>query len=200
MRFEHLLEIKRSKFLTFIKRATTEDEARDFIAELKKEFPDARHHCSAFILHVEDSNPIERSNDDGEPSGTAGTPMLDVLRGSGILDIVAVTVRYFGGIKLGAGGLVHAYSDSVSEALNGVATVTRSRKELYTVDFSHADAGRIEADMRARGIDVVDTQYGQRVTYTLAIDPGERAQLEDTLAALTAGGANVQEAGINWVE
>lgn len=200
VRFQHDLEIKRSKFLTFIKRATTEEKARELIAELKREYPDARHHCSAFILHVEGSNPIERSNDDGEPSGTAGTPMLDVLRGSGILDIVAVTVRYFGGIKLGAGGLVHAYSDSVSQALEVVETVTRSRKELYTVDLSHADAGRIEADMRARGIDVVDTAYGQQVTYTLAVDPGERAQLEDTVAALTAGAAQVKEAGINWVE
>ena len=200
VRFQHDLEIKRSKFLTFIKRATTEEQARELIAELKREYPDARHHCSAFILHVEGSNPIERSNDDGEPSGTAGTPMLDVLRGSGILDIVAVTVRYFGGIKLGAGGLVHAYSDSVSQALEVVETVTRSRKELYTVDLSHADAGRIEADMRARGIDVVDTAYGQLVTYTLAVDPGERAQLEDTVAALTAGAAQVKEAGINWVE
>lgn len=200
VRFQHDLEIKRSKFLTFIKRATTEEQARELIAELKREYPDARHHCSAFILHVEGSNPIERSNDDGEPSGTAGTPMLDVLRGSGILDIVAVTVRYFGGIKLGAGGLVHAYSDSVSQALEVVETVTRSRKELYTVDLSHADAGRIEADMRARGIDVVDTAYGQQVTYTLAVDPGERAQLEDTVAALTAGAAQVKEAGINWVE
>lgn len=200
VRFQHDLEIKRSKFLTFIKRATTEEQARELIAELKREYPDARHHCSAFILHIEGSNPIERSNDDGEPSGTAGTPMLDVLRGSGILDIVAVTVRYFGGIKLGAGGLVHAYSDSVSQALEVVETVTRSRKELYTVDLSHADAGRIEADMRARGIDVVDTAYGQQVTYTLAVDPGERAQLEDTVAALTAGAAQVKEAGINWVE
>lgn len=200
VRFQHDLEIKRSKFLTFIKRATTEEQARELIAELKREYPDARHHCSAFILHVEGSNPIERSNDDGEPSGTAGTPMLDVLRGSGILDIVAVTVRYFGGIKLGAGGLVHAYSDSVSQALEVVETVTRSRKELYTVDLSHADAGRIEADMRARGIDVVDTAYGQQVTYTLAVDPEERAQLEDTVAALTAGAAQVKEAGINWVE
>lgn len=200
VRFQHDLEIKRSKFLTFIKRATTEEQARELIAELKREYPDARHHCSAFILHVEGSNPIERSNDDGEPSGTAGTPMLDVLRGSGILDIVAVTVRYFGGIKLGAGGLVHAYSDSVSQALEVVEIVTRSRKELYTVDLSHADAGRIEADMRARGIDVVDTAYGQQVTYTLAVDPGERAQLEDTVAALTAGAAQVKEAGINWVE
>ena len=120
----HTLEIKRSKFITFITRIETEAQARDFISDLKNRYPDARHHCSAYIYHVDGANPVERSSDDGEPSGTAGTPMLDALRGSGLLDIAAVTVRYFGGIKLGAGGLVHAYSDSVLTCLTHVSTVT----------------------------------------------------------------------------
>ena len=131
----HTLEIKRSKFITFITRIETEAQARDFISDLKNRYPDARHHCSAYIYHVDGANPVERSSDDGEPSGTAGTPMLDALRGSGLLDIAAVTVRYFGGIKLGAGGLVHAYSDSVLTCLTHVPTVTRSRKELYLVEL-----------------------------------------------------------------
>lgn len=194
------LEIKRSKFLTFITRVEDEAEAREFIAALKGRFPDARHHCSAYILHVDGANPIERSSDDGEPSGTAGTPMLDVLRGSGILDIIAVTVRYFGGIKLGAGGLVHAYSDSVSQCLEGVRPVRRSLRELYEVGFNHADAGRIESELRARGVDVVGVEYGARVNYTLAVGPGERSSLEATLAALTSGGARVEERGTSWVE
>lgn len=120
------LEIKRSTFLGFITRATDEASARDFVASLKSQYSDARHHCSAFIYHVDDANPVERSNDDGEPSGTAGLPMLDVLRGSGLQDIVAVSVRYFGGIKLGTGGLVRAYSESVSTALAGVRTIHRA--------------------------------------------------------------------------
>lgn len=132
--FRNEIEIKRSRFITVIRRATTEQEARDVINELKNEFPDARHHCSAFIVHVDDAVPVERSSDDGEPSGTAGTPMLDVVRGSGLLDIVAVVVRYFGGVKLGAGGLVHAYSDSVSQCLEldnvGVESFIPSRPTI----------------------------------------------------------------------
>lgn len=198
--FFNEIEIKRSKFLTFIKRAEDEAQARQFIGELKKRYPDARHHCSAFIIHVEGANPIERSSDDGEPSGTAGTPMLDVLRGSGLLDVVAVTVRYFGGIKLGAGGLVHAYSDSVAQGLEQVASVTRSRRELVQVSFAHADAGRLEAEIRGRGYFIRDVDYGARVTYTIAVVPGTRPELEATLAALTSGGARVIDAGIDWVE
>lgn len=126
--------------------------------------------------------------------------MLDVVKGSGMLDIAAVVVRYFGGIKLGAGGLVHAYGGAVSETMDKVTRVTRAVKELYTVEFSHADAGKLEAELRNRGIDVVDTAYGAAVTYTLAINPGELEELNATLAALTQGESVAEEAGTSWVE
>ncbi|APT92259.1 hypothetical protein CPHO_04415 [Corynebacterium phocae] len=197
---EHEIEIKRSRFITLVARATNEQEAREFIDAARTRFPDARHHCSAYIYHVEDSNPVERSSDDGEPSGTAGKPMLDVVKGSGMLDICVVVVRYFGGIKLGAGGLVHAYSGAVSETVEKVRTVTRAKKELYTVELSHADAGKIEAELRGRGFDVVDTDYGAQVTYTVAVAPGGRAGLDAELAALSQGGAQSRKAGISWVE
>lgn len=193
-------EIKRSKFLCFIRRAASEEEARGFIAELKSRYPDARHHCSAFILHEEGANHIERSSDDGEPSGTAGQPMLDVLRGSGIEDIVAVVVRYFGGTKLGAGGLVHAYSGVVTECLEQVKVVQRSKLDLYTLALGHADAGRIEAELRARGADVQGIEYGAKAVLTLAVKPGELGELEDLVAAVTKGGGVLQEAGEAWVE
>lgn len=196
----HEWEIKRSRFITLIRRVRSEAEARDFIAEVRGNYPDARHHCSAYLLHVEHANPIERSSDDGEPSGTAGKPMLDMLRGSGMLDIAAVVVRYFGGIKLGTGGLVHAYSNSVGETLPLVQRVTRAERELYTVEFPHSDAGRWEADLRARGVDVVTMDYGATVTYTLAIDPGEVAELTALLAAVTSGRVTPKEAGSAWVE
>ncbi|ARU46444.1 YigZ family protein [Corynebacterium silvaticum] len=198
--FSTEIDIKRSRFITFIRRVASEEEARNFISDIKKRFPDARHHCSAYIYHVEGSNPVERSSDDGEPSGTAGTPMLDVLRGSGILDVAAVVVRYFGGTKLGAGGLVHAYSGAVSDCLAQVATVQRHKRELYSVDFNHADAGRFEAELRARHVAVVDTQYSHRVTLTLAVDPGQREFLENLLASLTQDGARLCDAGIAWIE
>lgn len=194
----HEITIKRSRFITWITRAESEAEAREVIAEAKATYPDARHHCSAFILHGQ--NPIERSSDDGEPSGTAGKPMLDVLRGSGMQDIVAVVIRYFGGIKLGAGGLVHAYSGAVSETLEHVTRVEKRLRQLVSVDLPHAEAGRIEADLRTNGIDVVDVQYGAMATYTLGIEPGGLDALNELLAALTQGTAEASETGETWVE
>lgn len=198
--FTSELEIKRSTFLGFVTRATDEASARDFVASLKSEYPDARHHCSAFIYHVDDANPVERSNDDGEPSGTAGLPMLDVLRGSGLLDIVAVSVRYFGGIKLGTGGLVRAYGESVSTALADVRAITRARRELYLVSLGHDIAGRVEAELRGRGFAVVDTAYGAQVDIMVGVEPGHRHRLDAFLAETTQGLIDAQLVGTEWIE
>ncbi|MDO4911135.1 MAG: YigZ family protein [Corynebacterium sp.] len=192
------LEIKRSRFITYLTRVENEEEAREFINDIKKQYPDARHHCSAYIYHVDDANAVERSSDDGEPSGTAGMPMLDMLKGSGLLDICAVVVRYFGGIKLGTGGLVRAYGDAVSQALEQVTPVLRAQRELYTIALDHSDAGRIEAELRNRGFVITDTHYGSQVTLTLAVIPG--TDLAATVAALTAGTVEPEPAGRQWVE
>lgn len=196
----HEFEIKRSRFITWIGRGSSEDEARECIASAREAYPDARHHCSAFIVHVDGAQPIERSSDDGEPSGTAGTPMLEVLKGSGLMDVCAVVIRYFGGVKLGTGGLVSAYTNSVSEALELVTRRERARKELATVALPHAEAGRIEAELRTRGVEVVGVEYGSMATYTLAFDPGERELVDAHLAALTHGSATTKAAGHRWVE
>lgn len=198
--FSSELDIKKSTFLGFVSRAQNEEQARSFIAELKAQFPDARHHCSAFIYHVPGANPVERSSDDGEPSGTAGLPMLDVLRGSGLLDVVAVSVRYFGGIKLGTGGLVRAYSESVSSALTQVRTVERSLRELYEVALGHDIAGRVDCDARARGFSVIDARYGDRVRLTIGVAPGQRPLLDAFLAETTHGAATTREIGTDWIE
>ena len=110
-------EARRSRFLTRLARVDDEDAARAIIAEVRATYPDARHHCLAFIVDVPGAQPVERSSDDGERAGTAGMPMLEVLRGSGVSNAVAVVTRYFGGVLLGTGGLVRAYSDAVSSAL-----------------------------------------------------------------------------------
>ena len=196
----HEFEVKRSRFIGWIARATTEDEAREVINAAREDYPDARHHCSAFIVHQDGAQPIERSSDDGEPSGTAGKPMLEVLKGSGMQDVVAVAIRYFGGIKLGTGGLVSAYTESVADTLERVTRVTREVRELGTVDFPHAEAGRIESELRTAGVDVVDVEYGRAATYTRAFTPGERLRVEAVLAAATHGGAEMKEAGYRWVE
>lgn len=190
--------IKKSRFITWIARAESEEEARGVIARARAEFPDARHHCTAFIVDAEGR--IERSSDDGEPSGTAGKPMLDALRGSGLRCAVAVVIRYFGGVKLGAGGLVHAYSESVSQAVELVDPVEKRLRELAEVDLPHTDAGRVEADMRAAGVEVVDVNYGAQATYTLAVGPGAVEEFNELLAALTQGTSEARTVGQTWVE
>lgn len=198
--FESEMEIKRSRFLTYITRVQSEEQARDFISLVREMYPDARHHCSAYIYHVDESNDVERSSDDGEPSGTAGKPMLEVLRGSGMKDIAAVVVRYFGGIKLGTGGLVNAYTNAVSSTLVDVPRTTRSLRDLFTVHFSHNDAGRIEANLRGLGVVITDTEYGSDVRFTLALRPGEKTATESQLSSLAGAEIELEESGTMWVE
>lgn len=197
---EQELEIRRSRFLTFITRVQSEEQARRFIAELRELFPDARHHCSAYIYHVDGANDVERSSDDGEPAGTAGRPMLEALRGSGMKDIAAVVVRYFGGVKLGTGGLVNAYTNAVSATVATITPLIRSLRELHTVELPHSDAGRIEAQLRGLGVVIAGTDYGSEVTFRLALRPGESPAVQSQLCALMGTDITLTEAGTMWVE
>ena len=196
------LEIKRSRFITWIRRVSCEDDARTLIADARAQYPDARHHCSAYIYEVPDSNRIERSSDDGEPSGTAGRPMLDVLAGSGLTDIGAVVVRYFGGVKLGTGGLVSAYSDAVRQVLSDVTTVRKEPRALRRLEVRHADAGRMEAELRSRGVNVVGVAYGTKAVMTLAVGvtAAEIAGLDDLVQSLSHGALVTTDAGQTWLE
>lgn len=191
-----LLEVKRSRFLAVVRRVDDESAARELVAQLRHDHREARHHCSAFVLG--ERGQITRSNDDGEPSGTAGAPMLDVLHGAGLSDVAAVVVRWFGGTLLGAGGLARAYGDAVTLALDGAATVRRELRILARVDLPHADAGRVEADLRARGIQILGTEYG--ATATLLTATTDSAQVEAAVAAATAGSAHAEPAGTKWVD
>ncbi|WP_423892073.1 YigZ family protein [Corynebacterium argentoratense] len=193
------INIKRSRFITLLGRASSEDEAREFIRQARSRYPDARHHCSAFIIHVDGAMPIERSSDDGEPSGTAGNPMLDVLRGSGLLDVVAVVVRYFGGVKLGTGGLVRAYSDAVASALEAVEVTKRSRRLRGTLSVDHADAGRTEAELRAHGWDVVGADYTAKAHIHIAVTPDSRDRCDASVASMSAGRYQVDWSELDWI-
>ncbi|MEB7504829.1 YigZ family protein [Arthrobacter koreensis] len=202
------LDIKRSRFITVLRRTETEDEARELIAELRREFHDARHHCSAFVLGP--GREVQRSSDDGEPSGTAGIPMLEALTkretfdgAADLSDITAVTVRYFGGILLGAGGLVRAYSESVSSALSTAPLVRRRRMQLYTVPASHAGAGRLENDLRSAGYTVRGTEYGAGgavITVALPDVPGSTLNFQEHLASLTAGDTSAELLATEWID
>lgn len=206
--FVHELEIKRSRFITYLRRVESEDQARGLISELRKSHFDARHHCSAFILGAD--RRAMRSNDDGEPSGTAGIPMLDALAkretGPGhtdLSDIVAVVVRYFGGILLGAGGLVRAYSESVSSALDEAPLIRRQRLRILGVDADYAAAGRLENDLRAAGVQVLGTDYGPRLaTLRVGLNDEETVieKFRDRLATLSAGASRGENLGTEWVD
>jgi uncharacterized YigZ family protein len=204
----HEIEIKRSRFITVLRRAETEDEARSLVSELRREFHDARHHCSAFVLGPDRT--VQRSNDDGEPSGTAGIPMLEALLKretapgvTDLSDVAAVVVRYFGGILLGAGGLVRAYSESVSQAVATAPLVQRRRMQLFSVAAAHADAGRLENDLRAVGTIVLGSDYGAdgvRIRLALEDRPEVISRFQEQLAALTSGGPGTEPLGTEWVD
>ena len=144
------LEIKRSHFLGLAARTTSEAQAREFIASRRVLFPAARHHCSAFIIANPGATSTERYNDDGEPSGTAGKPMLEVLRGSQIFDVTVVVTRYFGGTLLGTGGLVRAYSQATAQALEQLSLCKRSQQYLWQLRAPVAEAGRSDQAREAR--------------------------------------------------
>ena len=206
--FRHEIEIKRSRFITVLRRAGTEELARDLVTGLRREFHDARHHCSAFIIGP-DRN-IQRSNDDGEPSGTAGLPMLEALAKRETLpgvadlsDVSAVVVRYFGGVLLGAGGLVRAYSESVSSALSLVPMVRRSRLRICAAEVPHAAAGRLENDLRSAGFVMAGTSYAAGHTVLRVAVPDEPAAIAAAagrVQLLTAGSAALTMEGTEWVD
>lgn len=174
------LVISRSRFITHLSPAAGPDEARQVVADLRAEFPDARHHCSAWIVQVPGEQDREHSSDDGEPSGTAGRPMLDVLRGHGLAKIAAVVVRYFGGILLGTGGLVRAYSDSVAGAIEAATLWTVAEVPRWELSAPVALAGRLEAVLRAEGWDV-EAEWDAEVT--LRVTTADRARLAEIAAS-----------------
>ncbi|MGN1344490.1 MAG: YigZ family protein [Traorella sp.] len=167
--------IEKSRFITYLNRAECEEDAKNYIQFIKKMHPDATHHCSAFIYgnHSE----YQKSSDDGEPSGTAGVPMLECLRKNQMQDIVCVVVRYFGGIKLGAGGLIRAYSKSVSCALNEAVLVEVKEMKEYTCTFSYDLIGVIDYFFSKHHILILDKKYDEEVTYNYVSEKSMEKEL-----------------------
>ena len=190
------IDVKRSRFRCDLTRVENEDEARAVVERARREHWDARHHCSAFVIGPDGR--LARSSDDGEPAGTAGAPMLEVLRGAGLSDVVAVVTRWFGGVLLGAGGLVRAYGDAVRAAVDAAAVVDRRLLRLWSVEVPHAEAGRLENELRSRGVTVRGTAYAAAATLTLAAPP--EVDLVPRVAALTGGAAVPVAVGEDWVD
>jgi uncharacterized YigZ family protein len=191
------IEVRRSRFLCTLERVDSEDAARALVARLRREHPDARHHCSAFVIGPPPV-PVERSSDDGEPAGTAGAPMLEVLRGSGLSDVAAVVTRWFGGTLLGTGGLARAYADAVRAGLSAAATVRRELRVEHELVLDHAHAAAVENALRTRGVAVLDAAYGAAVTLRLGAAVGD--DLDGLVAELTGGAAETRVLGERWVD
>lgn len=195
---EAAIEVKRSRFLATVARVEDEPAARAVVERLRRQHWDARHHCSAFVLGPDAD--LQRSSDDGEPAGTAGAPMLEVLRGREVSDVVVVVTRWFGGILLGAGGLVRAYGDAVRAGLDEVGTRRRLLVREFVVVVDHAGAGRLESDLRARGVAILGTDYAARATLRVGVAADEADALPGLLAELTSGAVSAEPAGQRWVD
>lgn len=192
------VEVKHSVFRCTVQRAEAEDAARALVARLRKELWDARHHCSAFVIGPDGR--LQRSSDDGEPAGTAGAPMLDVLVGAGLRDVAVVVSRWFGGTLLGAGGLVRAYSEAVRAGIAEAGTLQRELVRELEVEVEPADAGRVESELRSRGVAVLDAAWGRRVVLRLGAPPGDVPGLDSVLAELTGGRVVTSPVGERWVD
>lgn len=182
---------KRSRFLGHIRCVETEDEAKNFVAETKKKYYDARHNCWCYIIR----GGAERYGDDGEPQGTAGIPMLEVLRREGVTNVVCVVTRYFGGVLLGAGGLLRAYTKSAKDALDaaGISVVRRWVECELPCNYSQAE--RLKNEIASAGGVVSDMDYAAAVTIKILVPEGIIDAFKAKINDATSGSAKVKITG-----
>lgn len=176
---------KKSTFITHLIRINSEEEARDFIQKMKKKHYDATHVCSCYV--VGDNNEITRANDDGEPSGTAGAPMLDVLVKNNIKNVCATVIRYFGGTKLGTGGLVRAYGGGVINALKNATLVERKDAFEIKLEIDYSLNGKIEYEIDKTNFIVNNIDYTDKLIYTIYVMQEDFSNFETWIANLTNG-------------
>lgn len=176
---------KKSRFIANIFSVKTEEEAVAIIGEMKKKYYDARHNCFAYVIG--DTQEIARSSDDGEPSGTAGRPMLEVLTGQKICDVLVVVTRYFGGTLLGTGGLVRAYSAAVKEGLENCVLLEQKSGYLLGVDTDYNEIGKLQYLVRTRGLCEWNSEYADNVRLQLLVPEQKIEQIENEIIEKTSG-------------
>lgn len=176
---------KKSRFIATIEPVETVEEAEQFIERIKKKYWDARHNCHAFT--VGEDMPLSRCSDDGEPSGTAGKPMLEVLLGKELHNTAVVVTRYFGGTLLGTGGLVRAYTQAVQEGLSHCKTVEKCAGCLFHLDMDYTDLGKVQYQLAEMKIHIKETEYGEKVQMEILIPRTEIEQVKKKLTEATFG-------------
>ncbi|MCD7882561.1 MAG: YigZ family protein [Lachnospiraceae bacterium] len=178
---------KKSRFIASVRSVTSEEEALDFIASTKKRYWDARHNCSAYVIG--ERQQLQRCSDDGEPQGTAGRPMLEVLLGADVHNAVVVVTRYFGGVLLGTGGLVRAYSKSVQEGLKNSTILDKKEGISLTIGTDYTGIGKIQYILGQRGCPILDSEYTDAVQLCTLIPKEEIAKVKEAVTEATAGRA-----------
>ncbi len=184
---------KKSRFIASLAYAESQEEAESFFTKIRKEFYDARHNCTAFIVD-NDGNVMKRSSDDGEPQGTAGHPMLDVLENNGIVNIAAVVTRYFGGTLLGTGGLVRSYTKAVQDAVGKSVFIERQQGTAVTLTVDYQAIGKIDYFLATSELVPLEKNYGENVEIKLAV-PAEKMDVIKKETDRITGGKGIIAAG-----
>lgn len=195
---EHEITIQKSRFIAFTERVETEEQAQEFIQTIKKKHRDANHNCSAYMIGEHDQ--IQKANDDGEPSGTAGVPILEVLKKRQLKDTVVVVTRYFGGIKLGAGGLIRAYGKATSEGLNATGIVERKLMRIIHTTIDYTLLGKVENELRSSIYTIKEVHYLEKVEIETFVEEGASENFSSWMTELTNGLAQIYEGDTLYLE
>ena len=183
--------ISKSRFIAYIKPVLTENEAKAFIDEIKTKHKDATHNCSAYTVGPEMN--IQKANDDGEPSGTAGIPMLEILKKQEIHNVCVVVTRYFGGIKLGAGGLIRAYSGAVRDVIYDIGRVELREAIPVTVTLDYDQTGKFEYELASTTFLLREQFYTDKVSYQIDVVKNEYDAFIDFLNRITSGNYDLKQ-------
>ena len=185
------IEEKKSRFIANIRPVHTEEEAQAFIDEMRKKYWDARHNCHAFVIG--ERNELARSSDDGEPAGTAGHPMLDVLLKEGVHDAAVVVTRYFGGTLLGTGGLVRAYTAAVQAGLSACRILEKQKGSILTIRCGYGDVGKLQYLIAQRNIPTITSDFAEEVTLQIVLPDGEESAFLAAAADTSGGRAQIEK-------
>lgn len=194
----HEVIIQKSRFIGHMKRVTTEEEAQQFIQSIKKQHYNATHNCYAYLIGERDQ--IQKANDDGEPSGTAGIPMLEVLKKLALKNVVIVITRYFGGIKLGAGGLIRAYSSVTAETVKQIGIVKGELMQGYSVTVAYPLLGKLENALRNSPYSIDDIHYLENVELIIYVPIDKINTFEETIINLTNNQMTLTKLAQKYIE
>lgn len=191
-------EINRSRFLAYVQNISSEAEAIEFAQRIRKLHYDARHHCSAYILG--EKGRLQKADDDGEPSGTAGKPILEILKKNEVKDTMIIVTRYFGGIKLGAGGLIRAYGKAAAMGLAAARLVQKVCYRRVSVEFDYPLLGMIEHNLHLNAYRIDAKEYTDKVRLVLLAEKGKESRLLDDLTNWTASKCKTAELNDTYLE